>query len=102
MNFPNSDIHQIRDGFDEALYLGENPDVADAVRRGHFDSGLAHFVKYGHRENRSGGPDPVNPPALRSRRSYRRGSRESACMGAQYGVRYRGGANKQFIEVYTR
>lgn len=63
MNFPNSDI--LSDGFDEALYLSENPDVAEAVRLGHFDSGLAHFLKYGHRENRSGGPDPVNPPALR-------------------------------------
>lgn len=53
------------EGFDESLYLSENSDVADAVRRGHFESGLDHFRKYGHRENRSGGPDIPNSPEFR-------------------------------------
>lgn len=39
-------------GFDEAFYLQENPDVLEAVKRGEFRSGLAHFIAHGQYEGR--------------------------------------------------
>ena len=39
--------------FDERRYLNDNPDVADAVRRGDVRSGHEHFVLHGEREGRS-------------------------------------------------
>jgi molybdenum cofactor biosynthesis enzyme MoaA len=41
------------DSFDENRYLGDNPDVAAAVLRLEFVSGLEHFVKFGRAEGRS-------------------------------------------------
>jgi len=41
--------------FDEDLYLFFNPDVARAVRKGSFDSGLEHWQKHGSFEGRAGG-----------------------------------------------
>jgi hypothetical protein len=38
--------------FDEAAYLASNPDVADAVARGLFKSGLDHYRQCGRVENR--------------------------------------------------
>lgn len=38
--------------FEEAGYLNANPDVAEAVRQGHFPCGQAHFERYGKREGR--------------------------------------------------
>jgi O-methyltransferase len=38
--------------FDEMRYLALNPDVAEAVRRGHVACGLDHFLKYGRAERR--------------------------------------------------
>jgi hypothetical protein len=38
--------------FNEELYLAHNPDVAQAVRQGHFVSGKEHFLKYGKAEGR--------------------------------------------------
>jgi len=38
--------------FDEAGYLQANPDVAFAVRNGHFSSGQAHFEQHGRQEGR--------------------------------------------------
>jgi hypothetical protein len=38
--------------FDEQLYLVLNPDVAQAVQRGHFRSGHEHFLKHGKAERR--------------------------------------------------
>jgi SAM-dependent methyltransferase len=38
--------------FNEQRYLAANPDVAHAVRAGRIASGLAHFHRFGHRENR--------------------------------------------------
>jgi hypothetical protein len=43
------------DGFSEALYLAENPDVAAAVKKGDFVSGRQHYDQLGYKENRSGG-----------------------------------------------
>lgn len=40
--------------FDVAFYLETYPDVAAAVRAGHFTSGRAHYAAYGHREGRLG------------------------------------------------
>ena len=44
-------------GFDERWYLIQNPGVAAAVRRGDFNSGLAHYLEFGRDEGRS----PVPP-----------------------------------------
>jgi predicted SAM-dependent methyltransferase len=38
--------------FNEAEYLGANPDVAAAVKEGKFHSGREHYEKYGEREGR--------------------------------------------------
>ena len=42
--------------FDEAFYLASNPDVAAAVARGEFSSGLEHFQLFGQAEGRLGAP----------------------------------------------
>jgi hypothetical protein len=42
--------------FDEAFYLGRNPDVAAAVTAGLFSSGQDHFKLYGWREDRDPSP----------------------------------------------
>lgn len=39
-------------GFDEAGYLARNPDVAEAVARGDFAKGLAHYQEFGASEGR--------------------------------------------------
>jgi len=39
----------------ENAYLAANPDVAEAVRTGSFDSGYDHYRLAGSREGRSGG-----------------------------------------------
>jgi len=41
------------ENFCEHDYLLSNPDIADAVRRGHFRSGFAHWSRLGKREGRS-------------------------------------------------
>jgi glycosyltransferase involved in cell wall biosynthesis len=38
--------------FDEAYYLGQNPDVAQAVAEGKLASGYDHYIRYGRREGR--------------------------------------------------
>ena len=38
--------------FDEAWYLGANPDVREAVAKGRFSCGLEHFVRHGRAEGR--------------------------------------------------
>jgi MoaA/NifB/PqqE/SkfB family radical SAM enzyme len=43
---------QWADSFDEEWYLENNPDVAAAVRRLEYISGLEHFVKFGRGEHR--------------------------------------------------
>lgn len=40
------------EAFDEAWYLASYPDVAEAVARGEFASGRAHYFGYGRREGR--------------------------------------------------
>lgn len=40
--------------FNEASYLTANPDVAAAVARGDFSSGLQHFLQRGYQEERDG------------------------------------------------
>src|SRR5262245_57904629 len=40
-------------GFVEQFYLKNNPDIAEAVAKGGFSSGLDHWLRYGHREGRS-------------------------------------------------
>ncbi len=47
-----ADIGVTPDSFDEAAYLTSNPDVAMAVRRGDWTSGLAHFRARGFQERR--------------------------------------------------
>lgn len=39
--------------FDEAKYLQGNPDVAQAIARGQFSSGLEHYNRYGVKEGRA-------------------------------------------------
>ncbi|MEA2841522.1 MAG: hypothetical protein QOF41_2852 [Methylobacteriaceae bacterium] len=52
-------------GFDEALYLDENPDVRRSVGNGEFTSALHFFYLHGRHENRSGGPEQDNPPEIK-------------------------------------
>lgn len=40
-------------GFNESIYLLENPDVGLAVERGFFKSGFDHFMRFGKHEGRS-------------------------------------------------
>ena len=47
--------------FDETAYLQANPDVAQAVRDGHFPSGWIHYLRYGYREQRPGVFPPSSP-----------------------------------------
>jgi Ca2+-binding RTX toxin-like protein len=49
-----ADIVSIEDGrsFDEAFYLSQNADVAQAVERGWFSSGLDHYLAWGAQEGR--------------------------------------------------
>lgn len=42
----------INDLFDENYYLGQNPDVAQALQAGAFGSGQQHFINFGIRERR--------------------------------------------------
>ena len=42
----------IPEDFDEARYLANNEDVANACRRGEINSGYEHYIKFGWRENR--------------------------------------------------
>lgn len=35
--------------FDEVFYLSRNPDIAELVRAGNYQSGFDHFCQYGHR-----------------------------------------------------
>jgi len=42
----------IPEDFDEARYLANNEDVADARRRGEIKSGYEHYIKFGWREKR--------------------------------------------------
>ncbi|MEM1426257.1 MAG: hypothetical protein AAGF75_06870, partial [Cyanobacteria bacterium P01_H01_bin.130] len=42
----------LADIFDEAFYLGSNPDVAAAIAEGGFDSALDHFTQLGQFEGR--------------------------------------------------
>lgn len=45
-------VFQMDNSFDERVYLAANPDVADAVRKGEFASGMEHFQKAGQKEGR--------------------------------------------------
>ena len=38
--------------YNEGEYLELNPDVAVAIERGQFTSGIEHYLKYGFNENR--------------------------------------------------
>lgn len=40
------------DEFDEQFYLRQNPDVAEAVRKGLMISGFEHYSKFGEKERR--------------------------------------------------
>jgi len=57
---PAADLSKLGPQFDEAKYLEQNPDVAAAVARGRFTSGLQHYNKHGMGENR---PMPMTPAA---------------------------------------
>ncbi|OYV24608.1 MAG: glycosyl transferase family 2, partial [Rhodospirillales bacterium 20-58-10] len=35
--------------FDEAFYRSQNPDIAELIRAGHYQSGFDHFCQHGHR-----------------------------------------------------
>ena len=51
--------------FNEHSYLDINPDVAAAVRAGHFESGAAHFLQYGFKESRRLSRHPRPAPLRR-------------------------------------
>lgn len=44
--------------FDEDSYLSHNQDVAEALKRGQWKSGLEHFLRHGFAEGRN--PLPLN------------------------------------------
>ncbi|NEP45824.1 MAG: hypothetical protein F6K35_44120, partial [Okeania sp. SIO2H7] len=41
------------DGFNESIYLAENPGVAEAVNSGLVSSGFEHWLRFGYSEGRS-------------------------------------------------
>lgn len=63
------------ESFDEAWYLASYPDVQEAVARGDFPSGRAHYLGYGRREGRlpSGATAPKGADA--------RGAEDAAAAG---------------------
>lgn len=63
---PNGPLRRSSSDFDEASYLEANPDVAEAVRDGRYQSGSAHWLDVGRIENRPlrmlmGNGDAVSP-----------------------------------------
>jgi hypothetical protein len=54
---------EIPEGYDEALYLQQNPDVAEAVKTGQIASGLEHFHLVGEAEGRAPGGAEIVPAA---------------------------------------
>jgi hypothetical protein len=57
VDVPGEIAEQVDPDFDEATYLRAFPDIADAVRRGVLDSGLAHFRSTGRSEKRLEKPE---------------------------------------------
>lgn len=45
-------IPPIPDNYSEHDYLELNPDIADAVKKGIYHSGIEHYIQYGFKENR--------------------------------------------------
>jgi hypothetical protein len=56
-------IEAVPNPFNEGAYLYANPDVDALVRAGEFDSGYAHWVQQGHKEERR--LIPLEPPPER-------------------------------------
>ncbi len=48
-------------GYAEYWYLSYNPGVAQAVEKGHFESGEEHYLIYGHKEKRKYKKPLINP-----------------------------------------
>jgi hypothetical protein len=46
--------------FDEHSYLNQNPDVAEALKRGEVESAQMHYVGFGYFEGRQGGGPKVD------------------------------------------
>lgn len=59
MDIDQTDDQLFVDAFDEAWYLGQNRDVAEAVRKGLLGSGLGHYLMHGRAEGRR----PLSPDA---------------------------------------
>ena len=49
---PPSNLEELRQDFDERLYLSKNLDVAAAVQSGAFSSAWEHFAQFGYKEKR--------------------------------------------------
>ncbi len=56
------EVALLLDGFDEQSYLLANPDVAEAVKDGSFESGAQHYLTHGAEEKR-----PLRPGQMASR-----------------------------------
>lgn len=52
----SSGLQTHRGSFQEAAYLAANPDIAEGVRKGHWDSGLLHWFRHGRWEGRPTSP----------------------------------------------
>ena len=48
----NTNTGTLPGDFDEQIYLANNPDIAEAVKKGSFPSGANHFINFGYNENR--------------------------------------------------
>jgi SAM-dependent methyltransferase len=55
-------VSSIPASFNDAWYQAANPDVQDAVRKGVFPSGYAHWIKSGKAEGRLPPPDYLDQP----------------------------------------
>jgi hypothetical protein len=64
--------------FDEDVYLGANPDVREAVRRGHVESGQMHYIGYGYFEGRRGGTVKIDEQIYMREPRCRRGHQRKA------------------------
>jgi hypothetical protein len=57
---PPDILSDVSEHFDENFYLRSNPDVAEAIRAGAWNTGMEHFVHHGRREGRAGSAsDPI-------------------------------------------
>ena len=92
-----------KNNFNDKLYLEANPDVAEAVKRGEFKSGLEHYGMFGRKEGRH-----LAPNKLLSRFDKIMGALEKHGVGLEIGPSHnpiaskRDGYNVHILDYLSR